>query len=271
MKKFNILVLFIMLSFSFNVYALKRNSNDLKNRNVCEKIELAKANTDGSITKVACYSDYNSAKNKMNETSDNSLIILERSNSVTKIIDAKYALLYLDHGNTNTDIYNNSSFSSSITYMNNYADYGATDGALLEINYSNKAAKLRIAGVTGWIKNGNYYIIPVNWVKTASYYKINDSGIYHYYSGDIENTYSQYGRLLDSKPKDIPNGNYKSYDGMYFYNDYISMIDDYRSGKHDKAVNKDNAYLIIINIYHTELKQIMILMILMLYTLCIRF
>ena len=242
MKKLNILILFIMLSFSFNVYALKRNSNDLKNRNVCEKIELAKANTDGSITKVSCYSDYNSAKNKMNETSDNSLIILERSNSVTKIIDAKYALLYLDHGDTNADVYNNSSFSSSITYMNNYADYGATDGALLEINYSNKAAKLRIAGVTGWIKNGNYYIIPINWVKTASYYKISDSGIYHYYSGDIENTYSQYGRLLDSKPAGIANGNYKSYDGIYFYNDYITMIDDYRSGKHDKAVNKDKAY-----------------------------
>ena len=242
MKKFKILVLFVMLSFSFNVYALKRNSNDLINRNVCEKIELAKANTDGSITKVSCYTDYNSAKNKMNETDDSSLIILERSGGVTKIIDAKYALLYLDHGNTNVDVYSSSSVSSSITYMNNYKDYGATDGVLLEINYSNKAAKLRIAGVTGWIKNGNYYIIPINWVKNASYYKINDNGIYHYYADDIETTYSQYGRLLDSKPSGISNGNYKSYDGIYFYSDYIKMIDDYRSGKHEKAVNKDNPY-----------------------------
>ena len=156
MSKLKFLVLFVMLSFTFNVSALQRNSSDLKNRSVCEKIELAKANTDGSITKVSCYTDYNSAKNKMNETDDNSLIILERSNGVTKIIDAKYALLYLDHGDANTDVYNNSSFSSSITYMNNYSNYGATDAALLEINYSNKAAKMRIAGVTGWIKNGNY-------------------------------------------------------------------------------------------------------------------
>ena len=243
MRKLQYLILFIMLSFSFNVNALGRNSNDLKNRNVCSKIELAKANTDGSITKVACYNDYNSAKSKMNETEDDSLIILERSSSVTKIIDAKYALLYLDHGDKNTDVYNNSSFSSSITYMNNYSSYGATDAAFLEINYSNKAAKMRIAGVTGWIKNGTYYIIPINWLKSHSYYKVTDNGLYHYYSKDIENSgYSQSNRLLDNKPSYLENGNYKSYDGIYFYQEYKDMIDDYRTGKHEKAFNKDNPY-----------------------------
>ena len=243
MRKLKFLILFVVLSFTFNVSALQRNSSDLKNRSVCSKFELAKANTDGSITKVECYSDYNSAKSKMNATDDNSLIILERSNNVTKVIDAKYALLYLDHGDVNVDIYNNSSFSSSLTYMNNSSNYGATDGALLEINYSNKAAKLRIAGVTGWIKNGNYYIIPVNWLKSYSYYKVTDNGIYHYYAKDIENTgYSQSNRLLDSKPSYLENANYKSFDGIYFYSDFISMIDDYRAGGHEKAVNKDNAY-----------------------------
>ena len=55
---------------------------------------------------------------KMNETDDKSLVILERSNSVTKIIDAKYALLYLDHGDVNVDVYNNSSFSSEVSLAN---------------------------------------------------------------------------------------------------------------------------------------------------------
>ena len=243
MRYLKYFVLFVVLSFSLNVYALRRDSSDLKNRKVCEKIELAKANTDGSVTKVACYTDYNSAKSKMDETDDDSLIILERSNSVTKVIDAKYALLYLDHGDVNTDIYNNSSFSSSITYMNNCSDYGATDAAFLGINYSNKAAKLKISGVTGWIKSGNYYIIPINWLKSHSYYKVTDNGLYHYYSKDIENgNYSQSNRLLDDKPEFLNKGNYKSYDGIYFYSVYKDMIDDYRSGKHDKAVNKDNAY-----------------------------
>ncbi len=243
MRKLKFLVLFVMLSFTFNVYALRRDSNDLINRNVCSKIELAKANRDGSITKVECYSDYTTAKNKMNESDDTSLIILERSNSVTKVIDAKYGLVYLDHGDTNTNIYNNSSFSSSITYMNNYSNYGATDAALLDINYSNKAAKIRIAGVTGWIKSGTYYVIPTNWAKSYSYYKVTDKGIYHYYTKDVETSgYSQDHRLLDDKPSFLTNENYKSYDGIYFYSDFITMLDDYRSGKHEKAVNKDNAY-----------------------------
>ena len=166
-----------MLSFSFNVYALKRNSTDLKNRNVCAKIELAKASADGSISKVSCYNDYNTAKTKMNELDDNSLIILERSNNVTKVIDAKYALVYLDRGEKLTYLYSGSNLKTNITYMNNYADYGATDGAFIELNYSNKAAKIKIGSATGWVKNGEYTIIPINWVKTSSYYKINENGL----------------------------------------------------------------------------------------------
>ena len=243
MKKLKYLVLFVMLSLTFNVSALKRNSNDLKNRKVCEKYELAKANTDDSLTKVGCYPDYNTAKNKMDELDDNSLVILERANNVTKVIDAKYALVYLDRGDKVTYLYSNSNVNSTLTYMDNYSGYGAPDAAYLGLNYSNKAAKIRIGGVTGWVKNNEYTIIPINWVKSSSYYKINDSGIYHYYAKDIENSgYSQYSIMIDTKPNGYNNGTYKSFDGTYFYNDFISMIDDYRTNKHDKAINKDNAY-----------------------------
>ena len=134
MKKLKILVLFIMLSFTFNVSALKRNSTDLKNRKVCEKFELAKANSDDSLEKVECYPDYNTAKNKMNELEDDSLVILERNNNVTKIVDAKYALAYLDRGDKVTYLYSSNKLSSTITYMDNYSGYGAPDAALLEIN-----------------------------------------------------------------------------------------------------------------------------------------
>ena len=243
MKKGYLLVLFVVLSFTTNVYALRRDSADLKNRKVCEKIELAKANTDGSITKVECFTDYNTAKNKMNESDDSSLIILERSSSVTKIIDAKYALAYLDRGDTLTYLYSGNNLKTSITYMDNCTSYGAPDAAFIDLNYSNKAAKIKIGSATGWVKNGEYTIIPINWVKTGSYYLVNKNGIYHYYAKDIENNnYTQASRWIDLKPENIPEGNYKSYDGIYFYSSYIDMIDDYRSGKVEKAVNKDNAY-----------------------------
>ena len=243
MSKFKYLILFVVLSFSMNVYALGRNSSELKNRSLCEKIELAKANSDGSLTKVNCYTDYNTAKNKMDELEDNTLVILERSNSVTKIIDAKYALVYLDRGDKLTYLYSGSNLKTNITYMDNYSSYGAPDAAFIEINYSNKAAKIKIGGATGWVKNGEYIIIPTTWLKSWSYYKVTDNGLYHYYAKDIENSgYSQANRLIDLKPEYLENGNYKSFDGIYFYRTFQDMIDDYRTGKHDKAVNKDNAY-----------------------------
>ena len=242
MNKIKCLFVLIMLLFTIQVNALGRNDANLTNRNTCAKFELAIANTDGTITHDSCYNEFSSAKSKMNETLNNDLIILERSNNVTKVVDAKYALVYLDRGDVLTYLYTNSSLKTTLTYMDNYSGYGATDAALIEVNISNKAAKIRLGGVVGWVKNNEYSIIPINWVKTSSYYKINDNGISHYYAKDIETSnYSQASRLLGPKPN-IENGDYKSFDGIYFYNDFISMINDYRSGSHDNAVNKDNAY-----------------------------
>ena len=36
MRKLKFLILFVVLSFTINVYALGRNSNDLKNRKECD-------------------------------------------------------------------------------------------------------------------------------------------------------------------------------------------------------------------------------------------
>ncbi len=244
MKRLKYLLFVFVLLCTFDTYALKSNDTNLTGRETCPKIELAHAKIDDNIETVACFDDYNSAKNKMYELEDTDLIVLERSNGTTKIVDAKYALVYLDRGDVLTYLYSNKDLKTTITYMNNAASYGATDGALIEMNYGNKAAKIRIGGVTGWIRESNYKIIPITWVKSSSYYKINDNGVYHYYAKNIENSgYSQSSRLLGPKPGfEIELRNYYSYDGIYFYTDYISMLDDYKANSHEKSVNKDNAY-----------------------------
>ena len=123
MRKLKYLILFLVLSFTLDTYALRRDSNDLVNRKTCEHFEFAKANVDGSITSVTCFNEYKLAKEKMDSEEDESLIILERKNNVTKIIDAKYALAYLDRGDKLTYIYSNTTFKSSLTYMDNYSYY----------------------------------------------------------------------------------------------------------------------------------------------------
>lgn len=242
-KKF--LFIFIMLLFNINVWALKSDSSELINRNVCPNYELALANSDDSITSISCYDTYDLAKVAMDENTDPSVIILERINDKVEVVDAKYALVYLDMGIKDklTYVYNNASFSSQLTYMYNSSSYGGTDGALLEINYSNKAAKIKISGVTGWIKNDTYKVIPINWVKSNSYYSVTNSDIIHYYAKNIENSgYTLSSRKLGPKPSMIDVGKYYSYDGNYFYSDLVKMLDDYKNGDFNNSVNNDSVY-----------------------------
>ena len=242
MKKIYVLFLIIFL-FTINVNALKSTSSDLKNRNVCSNFELAVAMEDDSISKVSCYDSYDAAKKAMDEGEDKDLIILQRVSGVTKVIDAKNALVYLDRGDTLTYVYNSSSVTTDITYMNNASTYGATDGALISLNYSNKAVKIKIGGVVGWIKNGNYTIIPLAWVKSASYYKISNDGITHYYAKNIETSgYSRSYRTLGPKPSNIENGSYFSYDGNYFYMNLYDLVDDYKNNSHEKSINSTPYY-----------------------------
>ncbi len=247
--KYKYMLFSLILLCTFNVYALKSNSSDLINRNTCSKYELAYAYSDGSIVSNECFDSYKQAKDKMDrcinteEYNFDNMIILERSNNVTRIIDAKYAVVKLDKGkDALTYMYANSDASGYSIYMNNYSAYGAVDAAFIEYNDNHKSVKVRVGGITGWIQNGEYKVIPLSWMKETSYYKIDDKGIYHYYTKDIEDNKTQSYRSLGPKPVNISNGKYYSYDGIYLYSDYKSMISDYQNDSHNLADNKDNPY-----------------------------
>ncbi len=244
MKKFMVIFLSILFCFTVNVKAL--TSTEIKSRNVCGNlpIELATANSDKTLTHVDCYSDYKTAKAKMNATNNDNLVILERKSGVTKIIDAKMALVYLGvkSVNTNTTYYTSSSLSSSLTYANHHSTYGATDGVFLELNYSNYAIKVKSNGITGWLKNGDYIIVPLMFTGNYSFYQVTSTGLYHYYSKDIETTYTQTSRVLDKKPAQLTEGRYYSHDGIYFYKYASDMIKDYVNNTYQNAVNYNNPY-----------------------------
>ena len=240
MKKYLIFLNIILVFTMFNVRAL--TTNEIKSRTNCPSFELAIAGKDKSLTTVGCFDDYNLAKNEMDNSNNDDLVILERSNNETRIINAKYAFVYLDYGEVVTNYYKDSNLKNYLTYMNHSANYGSTEGVFLELNKSNYAARVKVNGITGWLKNGTYRIIPLNFVGNINYYEINNNGLYHYYSKNIETTYSQYGRVLDKKPNNINNGKYYSFDGNYFYSDQKLMIFDYKNGNYNNSINKDNPY-----------------------------
>ena len=96
--------LFLMTS---RVSALSYASDELKTRKQCPKYELAKANTDGTLTHISCHDDYTSAKTSMDTNTEKDLIIINEFNNPTKVVDAKYGMLYLHRGDVVTYIYPN--------------------------------------------------------------------------------------------------------------------------------------------------------------------
>ena len=246
MKKVKYLIFLILLFgiiFSYkNVDAL--TVSQYKTRNNCNsKFELAEAHSDGSAAYVGCYSSYSAAKSAMVSNGANDLFIFDSTSGTTKIVDANYALLDLSvNPETLTYFYEKSDLSGrKYTYMDTGSLYGGVDGALLDVNY-NKSVKVMIGGLSAWIGNSTYEIVPLNWVKSSSSYTINSS-IRHNYVAKIQESYSgSAGSTIGPKPTMLNNGTYFSYDGHYFYTSKLTMLKDYKNGNRNNSVNKNDPY-----------------------------
>ena len=105
MRKIIFVISFVMSLFlmTLNTKALSYTDNALKTRKQCSKYELAKANSDGSITHLSCHNDYTSAKTAMDTNSERDLIIINEFNNPTRVVDAKYGILRVEMvGNSHT-------------------------------------------------------------------------------------------------------------------------------------------------------------------------
>ena len=241
-----------ILAFIFAVFFMIPTSSikalspaEIENRNECSSIELAEAKIDGTLAKVECYETYQDAKNIMNTTDNDNLVIIEKG----VIIDAKYAVIDYDidypSGHKGyIDIYTASSGSSTNGYIRGGT---ADDAAMIEVDYNTKRVKIKISGITGWINKYDgtlklYDIVPLSWVTTPQYYKVTDSTLTHYFPGNVYGTKSSYSITIDKKPDMLNVGNYYSYDGNYFYTSMKTLLQDYKNGNYDQAVNKDIPY-----------------------------
>lgn len=246
MRKIIFVISFVMSLFlmTLNVKALSYTDNALKTRKQCTKYELAKANSDGSITHISCHNDYTSAKTAMDTNTERDLIIINEFNNPTRVVDAKYGILYLNRGDVVTYIYPNENCSSDDNYMNNSVNYGGPDAPLLKYSESKNSYRMKISGDIGWVKGSEVTaVVPLAWVKTTAQYQADANHLYHHFAKDIEkNNYTRYVYKLGPKPSMLNPGWYYSYDGNYFYTSLYDMIDDYKVNKFDKSINKDNPY-----------------------------
>lgn len=236
-------ILFIVFSFT-EVDALSAAEVRVRG-NVCPVVELADAKVNGSLETVACYNSYEEAKQVMNGTDNDNLVLVQNG----MIIDAKYALVDYDQ-NTKagyTNVYSDLQFSILSTYIRG----GSTDDAVfLGMDPGSGRIRIKVSGVVGYIAryedegqriNQLYDIVPLSWVRSPSYYKVTSSEIIHVLPinvyGGSESSFA-FGR----KPTMIAPGNYYSYDGQYFYTDLKAMIRDYQAGVTTSAINANAPY-----------------------------
>ena len=262
MKKLKYLLFSLCILVPISTNAL--SASEIKNRDFCntKKVELAYANIDGSLSNKACFDTYQEAKKVMDSETDNdsdNLVIIENG----MIVDAKYALIDYEQKYAITYIYKNKNDTSAYSYIKGG---DSDDAVLLEVDYSSKKAKIKVSGLVGWIHKyeddqtassetygyNQYDIIPLSWAKTPSYYEVgnlkdsNGKVIEEYIRhvlpnnlfGTKPNTYIKYGK----KPAMLNLGKYYSYDGIYFYNNIKTMINDYKNNVYTNAINKDDPY-----------------------------
>lgn len=238
--------LFFFIVFIFPTSTVKAMlPSEIMSRQECPNIELAEAKEDGSLEKIECYETYQDAKDVMNKTENDNLVLIETG----MIIDAKYAVVdydidYPSDHKGYIDVYNS---ANSNTTDGHYIRGGTPDeAAMIEVNYDTKRVKIKVAGLVGWINKYDdtlklYDIVPLVWVQTPQYYRVTEDKLIHYFPGNV------YGKnaisyTLDRKPSMLDVGTYYSYDGHYFYSDLKSLLQDYKNGNYDQAVNTDIPY-----------------------------
>lgn len=234
MNKFKYLYLFVLIMF----FPISVFAEDCK-----YEVGIAKPNY--GYERVSCFNDYYSAKNKMNELEEKNLVIKEEST----IIDAKYAIALVskDNSKSTINLYKDANTNSAYTYVVGGSSYASSDAAYLGLDFNSRRAHILLSGFDGYVNKyeynvKSYEIVPIAWIKSTNYYVVNDYEIVHYKTYNISDNTSFMSTIIGPKPSMLNTGTYYSFDSNYFYTDYYTMLNDYKAGNRNNAVNKDNPY-----------------------------
>lgn len=120
--------------------------------------------------------------------------------------------------------------------------YGA-DGAYL--GRENGKVKFMLSGVVGIVSGSEVQVAPLSQAKDVSHYEVSGGKLIHIIIQDLTGTSSNWKSRLNNGPAPSYLGEgeiYYSYDGHYFYTDYKVMLEDYKKGNREHAVNPDHPY-----------------------------
>lgn len=245
-KKILLFISIFIMSISINVHAT--SETNYASRSLCGNFEVADATSSGTLTKVNCYNDFNSAKNAVKATTNTNRVVLTKVNNKTRIVYANYGIVDFSYSQDYISyLYEKSTLTSrQYTYLNTLDTSKGTDGAFIDSEYSSSkstyAIKIGVAGIKAWIPIADVEIVPLTWVTQTSYYTVNNDLVHVCTNRPQITPNGTVSRALGPKPTMLSNGTYYSYDGHYFYKDRTTMLKDYKNGNYNNAVNKNNPY-----------------------------
>ena len=120
-------------------------------------------NSNGSVTKIGDYTDYQSAKNAATNYNSNasSVGVVYRND---KIVYAKYGIVRFKSGNV-VSIYPNT--TTSTAYTSTHSSYG-TEAAFIDYDAVSNRSKIKISGYTGYVNADLLDVIPISSISANS-------------------------------------------------------------------------------------------------------
>lgn len=230
MKKFHkwFLIVLILISAFPNAHIVEAQDEEFTIADVSKGLKDV----------IAVFDDETSAKSfyTSNKQNYDNLVLYH----LDDVIDMEYGVVnFVKTENCAMNLTYTSLSNGTSAYLN--ACYVA-DAAFIKT--SGDYVYFKISGDVGYTKLENVILKPFNLLKCrTSMYEIYDGVLYHNIKTSLEDDYYIYSIALDDNDEWINyDGYYYSYDGNYFYLDFNTMIDDYRSGSYEQAINYDNPY-----------------------------
>ena len=100
-----------------------------------------------------------------------------------------------------------------------------------------------LSGVVGWVAEGDVQVVDLSSAASVSHYKVSNGRLIHYISQNMNLSSALSSLDNGPAPAFLEQGvTYYSYDGHYFYSDYMTMLQDYQNGSRGNSVNPDAPY-----------------------------
>lgn len=200
---------------------------------------------DGSF--VASFDEFEDAYALMKETNHGGV------SYQGKLIAMETGVAVLNHDRCDGNISTVHHLTDETGYVNGC--YG-NDALYLRTNTSGTWVLMQMAGAQQWVKTKDVTLVPYQEDLQLSTYFVDDGHLYHQvktrWSSDV------YGSLIDLgfAPDELSeNQFYYSYDGHYFYTDFLEMQQDVLNGTRLSSVNKVSYYNYFMMLPHRSMSS----------------